>query len=88
MAGELVKVKHYADARVDKGRGTIVCSTCSVSSYAPGKAGGFPKGIFHLHDYPFYYFDLRQNAANRIQHYLNTQKPVTEIEDRSMSRSR
>lgn len=88
-AGELVKVKHYADARVDKRRGTIVCSTCSVSSYAPGKKGGFPKGIFHLHDYPFYYFDLRQNAANRIQHYyLNTQKPVTEIEDRSMSRSR
>jgi hypothetical protein len=87
-AGKLVKVKHYADARIDKRRGTIVCSTCSVSLYAPGKPGGFPKGIFHIHDYPFYYFDLRQNAANRIQHYLSMRQPVTEVEDRSMSRSR
>jgi hypothetical protein len=73
-AGKLVKVKHYANARVDKSRGTIVCSTCSVSLYAPGTPGGFPKGIFHTHDYPFYYFDLRHNAANRIQHYLSTHK--------------
>ena len=87
-AGKLVKVKHYADARVDKRRGTIVCSTCSVSLYAPGKPGGFPKGIFHIHDYPFYYYDLRHNAAYRIQHYLSTHNPVTEVEDRSMSRSR
>ena len=73
-AGKLVKVKHYANARVDKRRGTILCSTCSVSLYAPGNPGGFPKGIFHTHDYPFYYFDLRHNAANRIQHYLSTHK--------------
>jgi hypothetical protein len=68
-AGKLVKVKHYADARVDKRRGTIVCSTCSVSLYAPGKPGGFPKGIFHIHDYPFYYFDLRHNATVRIRRF-------------------
>jgi len=83
-AGKLVKVKHYADARVDQRRGTIVCSTCSVSLYAPGKPGGFPKGIFHIHDYPFYYFDLRQNAAIRIQHYLSTHTRATEVEDRSI----
>ena len=27
-------------------------------------------GIFHNYDYPFYYFDLRANAANRIKRYL------------------
>ncbi len=68
--GELVKVDHYADARVDKARGTIVCGTCSVALYAPGKPGGFPRGVFHTHDYAFYYYDLRNNAAVRIQRYL------------------
>ena len=73
-AGVLKKVNHYADARVDKARGVIVCTTCSISTYAPGTPGGFPRGIFHLHDYAFYYFDLRHNAANRIQRFLSTHK--------------
>ena len=68
-AGTFVKVAHYADARVDLERGTVVCSTCSVPLYAPGKPGGFPRGVFHTHDYPFYYFDLRKNAGVRIQAY-------------------
>jgi hypothetical protein len=70
-AGVLTKVDHYADARVDKARGVIVCSTCSVADYAPGKPGGFPRGIFHMHDYMFYYYDLRHNAAVRIQSFLD-----------------
>ena len=74
-AGRFVKVSHYADARVDKARGTIVCSTCSVSLYAPGKPGGFPRGIFHTHDYPFYYYNIRNNAADRIRRYLAAHKP-------------
>ena len=70
-AGRFVKVSHYADARVDKALGAlIVCSTCSVSLYAPGKPGGFPRGIFHTHDYPFYYYNIRNNAAERIRRYL------------------
>jgi hypothetical protein len=73
-AGKLVKVDHYADARVDQRRGVVVCSTCSVSQYAPGSPFGFPRGIFHKHDYTFYYFDLRHNAAVRMQHYLDTHK--------------
>ncbi len=70
-AGVLTKVDHYADARVDQARGVIVCSACSVAEYAPGKPGGFPRGIFHMHDYMFYYYDLRHNAAVRIQSFLN-----------------
>ena len=70
-AGKLAKVAHYANARVDENRGTIICSTCSVDQYAPGKPGGFPRGVFHAHDYAFYYFDLRKNAGDRIRHYLS-----------------
>jgi hypothetical protein len=73
-AGQYVKVAHYADARVDLQRGTVVCSTCSVPLYAPGKPGGFPQGVFHTHDYPFYYFDLRKNAGVRIERYLRTHR--------------
>jgi hypothetical protein len=29
-------------------------------------------GIYHNYDYPFYYFDLRANAADRIARYLKT----------------
>lgn len=32
-------------------------------------------GIFHNYDYPFYYLNLRANAANRIKRYL------AEVED-------
>jgi hypothetical protein len=28
------------------------------------------QGIYHPYDYPFYYFDIRANAANRIARYL------------------
>ena len=73
-AGTLVKVAHYANARVDLQRGTVGCGRCSVPLYAPGKAGGFPRGIFHTHDYPFYYFDLRKNAGVRIHAYLRTHR--------------
>ncbi len=74
-AGKLVKVAHYADARIDLQRGTVVCSTCSVPLYAPGTPGGFPEGVFHTHDYPFYYFDLRHNAGVRIHAYLRAHRP-------------
>ncbi len=70
-AGTLVKVMHYADAQIDAARGTVICGTCSVALYAPGTPGGFPRGVFHTHDYAFYYYNLRHNASERIQHYLN-----------------
>ena len=67
--GELVRVNAYADARVDQQRGVIVCSTCDVATYAPGT--GFPRGVFHTHDYAFYYFNLRHNAENRVHSFLH-----------------
>ena len=73
-SGQLVKVSRYADARVDKSRRVVVCSTCSVALYAPGTPEGFPQGVFHLHDYPFYYFDLRHNAAVRIKQFTKAHR--------------
>jgi hypothetical protein len=68
--GQMMRVMGVADARVDKKRGVVVCSTVDPAKYA----SGFPKGVYHTFDYPFYFFDIRANAANRIEHYLAANK--------------
>ena len=67
-----VLVKNYADARVDKARGVVICSTADVETLSPGNQI-FPKGVFHSFDYPFYYYNIRENAANRTEKFLASQ---------------
>jgi len=67
--GMFVPVEHYADARVDKAKGVVICGTADADklySLYPGMG----KGIYHSFDIPFYYYNLRENAANRIEKYL------------------
>lgn len=67
--GNPQKVLNYADAQIDTTKGELICSTADPSTLAPGNAL-VAGGIYHNYDYPFYYFDLRANAANRIAHFL------------------
>lgn len=67
--GKPVRVKDLADARIDTSKGVVICSTAPVDELAPGTAL-FPRGVYHKFDYPFYYFDIRANAANRIKSYM------------------
>jgi hypothetical protein len=70
--GVWVKIPQYADARVDTVKGVLICTTADESRIAIiDSLSGFPKGVYHSFDYPFYYYNLRQNAANRIQKFLN-----------------
>jgi hypothetical protein len=69
-AGNPVKVKNYADAQVNTARGVVICSTADPSQLAPGNEI-VAKGIYHPFDYPFYYFNIRANAANRVARYLS-----------------
>jgi hypothetical protein len=71
-AGEPVVVPQLADARVDTARGVVICSTVDVSLFSPGGKDVWPKGVYHTFDYPFYYFDLRANAADRVAAFLAT----------------
>jgi hypothetical protein len=64
------KEKNYADARVDKTRGVVICSTVDVEKLSPGHES-FAKGVYHIYDYPFYYYNLRENSANRTKNFLN-----------------
>ena len=67
--GNPVRLKNYADAQVNKARGVVICSTADVNLLSPGNAL-LPKGVFHSFDYPFYYFNLRANADNRVVQFL------------------
>lgn len=70
--GVFVPVSHYADARVDKAKGVVICSTADVDKLF--RPGAFVKGVFHSYDYLFYYYNLRQNAANRVEKYFKKSK--------------
>jgi hypothetical protein len=70
--GVWVKIPQYADARVDTTKGVLICTTADENKIAVlDSLSGFPKGVYHGFDYPFYYFNIRQNASNRIQNWLN-----------------
>ena len=71
VEGQFFKVAQYADAQVNKAQGVLICST--ADEVAMQKTSPFPKGVYHSFDYPFYYFNLRQNAENRTKRFLAKQ---------------
>lgn len=62
--GEILRVTGLADARVDQAKGVVICSTVNPADYNAD-------GIYHSFDYPFYFFNIRQNAADRIEQYFS-----------------
>lgn len=66
--GNFVKYMNYADARVDAAKGVLICSTADEDYLAPGNAT-FGRGVYHSFDYPFYYYNIRENAANRVARF-------------------
>ncbi|MEA4894637.1 MAG: DUF3089 domain-containing protein, partial [Oscillospiraceae bacterium] len=69
--GEFKQVMNFADATVDSEKGALICSTVDVSTWGRGNAV-FPNGVFHSFDYPFYYYNIRENAANRAERFCET----------------
>jgi hypothetical protein len=68
---EFSKVPQYADARIDKTNGVLICSTANEKELAIlNKLQHFPAGVYHTFDYPFYYYNIRENAANRTKNFL------------------
>jgi hypothetical protein len=64
------QVPQYADARIDRAQGILVCTTADedmIYKLAPTMG----RGVYHGFDYYFYYYDLSKNAANRIEQFLN-----------------
>jgi hypothetical protein len=63
-------VPQYADARVDIANGVLICASADEDGLYELTHHGFPRGVYHSFDYPFYYFNLRANAQNRVNKYL------------------
>jgi metallophosphoesterase (TIGR03768 family) len=61
--GVYVQVPQYADARIDITNGVLICSTADTNTIGV-------QGIYHNFDFPFYYFNIRSNAANRVAKFL------------------
>ncbi len=67
---QAVFMKNYADAQVNKTRGTVITTTVDAKA---SNTVGLPDGIYHPHDYPFYYYNIRENAENRVKNFLSKQ---------------
>jgi hypothetical protein len=78
--GHILRVLNLADARVDTAKGAIICSTVNPADYY----FGFPLGVYHTFDYPFYFFNIRANAANRIHHYFSREMPDRHRDHRAL----
>jgi hypothetical protein len=68
--GQILRVMGLADARVDRKKGVVICSTVPADQPPYFDAHGFPEGVLHTFDYPLYFFSVRANAALRAGHYL------------------
>lgn len=72
LSGEFEEVPQYADAQINKEKGALICTTADEKVFAIiDKLSNFPKGVYHSFDYPFYYYNLRENAANRVDKFFN-----------------
>jgi len=65
------EVPQYADAQIDTTKGVLICSTADWAYIYLINAGAGLTGVYHIFDIPFYYYNLRQNAANRANIFLN-----------------
>ncbi len=65
--GTLVDKFKYADARVNKDRGILICNVDATTL----PESHWPKGIYHYYDYGLYYYNIRENAANRTAKFLS-----------------
>ena len=55
-----------ADAKVDKKRGVIKCSTINPDDFYSGENSIFEKGVYHVYDIALYYYDLKENVRKRV----------------------
>ncbi len=65
------KVMGLADAGVDTELGAVVCGADISYAMPEELSAAFGTGSFHTQDIGFYYFNIRENAENRVRTYLS-----------------
>lgn len=66
---DLTPVMNFASAQVDSSRGVVLCKSVDPPKFS---LPGMPAGVYHTYDYPFYFYNIRANAQNRVDHYLKS----------------
>jgi pimeloyl-ACP methyl ester carboxylesterase len=66
---QFVPVPQYADARIDRANGVLICTSANEDLLYT--LTGAARGVYHPFDIPFYYFNLRANAAGRASRFLS-----------------
>ena len=66
IASNYGKPTKIADAKVDKARGVIKCSTINPDDFYAGENSVFEKGVYHVYDIALYYYDLKENVRKRV----------------------
>ncbi|MDD3411152.1 MAG: DUF3089 domain-containing protein [Eubacteriales bacterium] len=61
------EIPHLTGAYLDEARGTLKVPDIHPADYANSL---FPDGVYHLYDYQFFYRNLQQNVAARVERYL------------------
>ncbi|MEJ1730672.1 hypothetical protein SMA90_30565, partial [Escherichia coli] len=68
--GNFGLIPHFADARINLSKGVLECT--SVDENAMYQiSGAMGPGVYHSFDISFYYYNLRKNAENRINRFLD-----------------
>ena len=67
-SGEIKKeIPELTGAYLDEARGTLIVTDVNPSDYSNSL---FPEGVYHLYDYQFFYRNLQENVATRLNRYL------------------
>ena len=70
-SGNIIKeIPQMTGAYIDMRRGALKVTNVSPEEYPAGLAI-FPQGVFHIYDYQFFYRNLQENVATRIEAYFS-----------------
>ena len=67
------EVPELTGAYIDAKRGTLKVTDVKAEDYA-SMSSVFGKGVYHIYDYQFFYRNLQENVATRIQAFLKDVK--------------
>ena len=71
VSGNIVKeIPNLTGAYIDMRRGALKVTDVSPEEY-PSGLSIFPQGVFHIYDYQFFYRNLQENVAARIEAYFS-----------------
>ncbi len=71
--GKFTKILNFADAQIDLEQGVIICSSVDEKEMY-NISSIFDMGIYHVFDFPFYFYNLRENAKKRVSSFLFSNK--------------